>query len=84
MTDFIYHEVKPGVRWPDGIMAAAIAALAYPEAVLIGDAYRHESEYGGLPWVVGLPTLPPTTSKRSASRSAFTQNPCSTVLQGFC
>lgn len=54
MNYIIYHEIKPGVACPDGIMAAAIVRLAYPDAILIGDSYRHESEYGDTPDVDGF------------------------------
>jgi hypothetical protein len=38
----IYHQVKKGVDCPDGIMAAAIAQLANPDAELIGDWYNSD------------------------------------------
>jgi hypothetical protein len=53
----IYHEGKKGTPCPDGIMAAAIAKMAIPDAVLVGDSYRHESEYGDRPFVDGLPII---------------------------
>jgi uncharacterized protein len=57
MNYIIYHEVKKGTACPDGIMAAAIAKMAIPDAVLVGDSYRHESEYGDRPYVDGLPII---------------------------
>jgi hypothetical protein len=56
-TFIIYHEVKPSIPCPDGIMAAAIAALAHPDATLIGDSYKNEADYGDRPFVAGLPIL---------------------------
>ncbi|MGL5061363.1 MAG: hypothetical protein ACRC62_15425 [Microcoleus sp.] len=54
MMDYIiYHQVQPGIDCPDGIMAAAIASLRYPDAQIIGDCYKSEDEYGDRPF--GLP-----------------------------
>ena len=49
----IYHQVKKGLDCPDGIHAAAIMAIKYSDAHLIGDVYRDEKEYGDTPY--GLP-----------------------------
>lgn len=42
MKYIIYHQVKKGVDCPDGVMAAAICALAHPGAELIGDWYNSD------------------------------------------
>lgn len=44
-TLIIYHQVKPGVDCPDGIMAAAIASAAHPEASILGDSYQDNDWY---------------------------------------
>jgi uncharacterized protein len=49
----IYHQVKAGIDCPDGIHAAAIMALKYPNAQVIGDVYKDADEYGDRPF--GLP-----------------------------
>lgn len=54
-TKIIYHESAPGVPCSDGIMAAAIALLKYPEAELIGDSYKNDEDYGDIPF--GLPSF---------------------------
>lgn len=41
----IYHQVKPGMDCPDGVMAAAIASLAYPDAEIVGDSYQDNDWY---------------------------------------
>lgn len=53
-TAIIFHEVKPGVPCPDGVMAAAIANLKYPDAEVLGDSYRNDADYGNSPDVAGL------------------------------
>lgn len=50
MKFIIYHQVKKGLDCPDGIHAAAIMAMKYPNATLIGDCYRDEKEYGDRPF----------------------------------
>lgn len=49
----IYHQVKTGIDCPDGIMAAAIAAMYLKEQgqsyQFIGDSYRHADDYGDKP-----------------------------------
>lgn len=44
-TQIIYHEVKPGIDCPDGVMAAATVSLAYPDAVIVGDSYQDNDWY---------------------------------------
>lgn len=41
----IYHQVKPGMDCPDGIMAAAITSLAFPDAEIVGDSYQDNDWY---------------------------------------
>ena len=57
MEYIIYHQVKPGVDCPDGIMAAAIAvqhAIDHDQPyTLLGDCYKHNDDYGDRPH--GLP-----------------------------
>jgi oligoribonuclease NrnB/cAMP/cGMP phosphodiesterase (DHH superfamily) len=45
LTYIIYHQVKPGTDCPDGIMAAAIASMKYPEATIMGDSYQDNDWY---------------------------------------
>lgn len=53
----IFHEVKPGVACPDGIMAAAVTyhylKLTYPTISdtirFQGDSYRHADDYEAIP-----------------------------------
>lgn len=41
-TKIIYHQVKPGADCPDGIAAAYVASLAYPNAEIVGWTYQSE------------------------------------------
>lgn len=44
-TRIIYHQVKPGVDCPDGVIAAAIASIKYPDALITGDSYQDNGWY---------------------------------------
>lgn len=54
----IYHQVKEGIDCPDGIMAAAIALMDMPDAILQGDVYRNITEYEQQPDPVRYPFKP--------------------------